>query len=47
MKRNQEVVVIADGWIRGSKRNDSINFRGSCVQYACHRTCWDEIEDDK
>lgn len=45
MKRNHEVIVIADGWIRGPKHDDLINFWGSCVRYACHRTCWDGIEE--
>lgn len=45
MRRNQQVVVIAEGWIRGPKHKDLINFWGSCVKYACHLSCWDGIEE--
>lgn len=45
LRRNQQVVVIADGWIRGPKHDDLIIFWGSCVRYACHRTCWRGVEE--
>jgi hypothetical protein len=44
MRRNQQVVV-AEGWIRGPKRNDLITFWGSYVKYACHLGCWDGMEE--
>jgi hypothetical protein len=47
VKRNQQLVVIAEGWIRGPKRKDLITFWGSCVRYACHLDCWDGVEEDE
>jgi hypothetical protein len=46
MKRDEEVIVIADGWIRGPKHDDLITFWGSCIRYACHRACWNGVEED-
>jgi len=46
MGRDEQVIVIADGYIRGPKRRDLITFWGSCVRYACHLNCWDGVEED-
>ena len=45
MRRDEEVIVIAGGFIRGPKRRDLITFWGSCVRYACHLGCWDGVEE--
>ena len=45
MRRDEEVIVIADGYIRGAKRRDLITFWGSCVRYACHLNCWDGVKE--
>ena len=45
MRRNQQVVVVSEGWIRGPKHKDLITFWGSCIKYACHLKCWNGIEE--
>jgi len=45
MRRNQQVVVVAEGWIRGPKHEDLITFWGLCVKYACHLRCWDDVDE--
>jgi hypothetical protein len=46
LRRNQPVVVIGEGWIRGPKRKSLVTFWGSCVRYACHLDCWDGTEEN-
>ena len=45
IRRNQQVVVIAEGWIKGPKREGLKTFWGSCVRYACHLDCWNGVEE--
>ena len=46
MKRDEEVIIIADGNIRGPKSKGLITFWGNNVRYACHLDCWDGIAED-
>ena len=45
MEKEQPVVIIAEGNI--TKSDDALTFDGSCVRYACHRDCWDGVEENK
>jgi hypothetical protein len=45
MRRNQEIVLVSKGWIRGPKRKDLITFWGANVKYAYHLSCWDDMEE--
>ena len=45
MRRDDLVVLVAEGWIRGPQRNDLITFWGRDVRYACHSDCWNVVED--
>ncbi len=44
MEKGQKTVTITEGTI--AKANDELDFEGSGVRYACHLTCWDNVEDD-
>jgi len=41
MERDDRVVVVADGWIRGPRHEGLITFWAQCISYACHEKCWD------
>lgn len=43
IEKDQPILVIAEGNIAES--DDELNFQGSCVRYACHLDCWDDIEE--
>ncbi|TES87985.1 MAG: hypothetical protein E3J93_04215 [Dehalococcoidia bacterium] len=43
MNKEQNVIIIAEGIIE--KANTEIDFQGSSVRYACHRGCWDGVEE--
>jgi hypothetical protein len=43
MTESQPVLIITEGNI--TKSDDALTFDGSCVQYACHRDCWDGIAE--
>lgn len=43
MNKGQDIIVIAEGVI--DKANTEIDFQGSSVRYACHRDCWDGVEE--
>jgi hypothetical protein len=45
MTKGQPVIIITEGNI--TKSDDTLTFDGSCVQYACHLTCWDGVEESK
>ena len=45
MNKGQNIIVIAEGNI--NKVNTEIDFQGSCIRYACHRDCWDGVEEDE
>ena len=45
MNKGQDVIVIAEGNI--NKVNTEIDFQGSLVRYACHRDCWDGVEESE
>lgn len=47
LKRDEQVVIVAEGWIRGPKQKDLITFWGSCVKYACHLDCCEGMEDNE
>ena len=43
MKEGQKVLVVAEGFI--DEADESLNFKGSSVRYACHLACWDRVEE--
>jgi hypothetical protein len=43
MEKGQPIVILVEGTITES--NDTLTFDGSCIQYACHLTCSDRIEE--
>jgi hypothetical protein len=43
MGEGQPVLILTEGNI--TKSDDTLTFDGSCVQYACHLTCWDRVAE--
>ena len=43
MAIGQPVLIITECNI--TKSEDALTFDGSCVRYACHLSCWDEVEE--
>ena len=44
MNKGQDIIIIAEGTINNA--NAEVDFMGSLVRYACHRDCWDGVEED-
>lgn len=44
MEKEQNTLVITEGKISNS--DDILDFKGSCVRYACHLDCWDGVEEN-
>jgi hypothetical protein len=44
MSKGQDIIIIAEGVINNA--NTEIDFQGSLVRYACHRECWDVVEEN-
>ena len=44
MSKGQDIIIIADGIINNA--NTEVDFKGSSIRYACHRECWDGVEED-
>jgi len=45
VEKGEPILIITEGNI--TKSNDVLTFDGSCVRYACHRDCWDGVEESK
>ena len=43
MVEGQPILIIAEGNV--TELGDELTFKGSCVRYACHLDCWDDIEE--
>ena len=45
MEKGQNTLVVAEGMIVNS--DNELDFKGSCVRYACHLDCWDGVEESE
>ena len=43
MKKDQKILMITEGTV--TKSHDELDFNGLEVRYACHKKCWDGVED--
>ena len=43
MTESRPILIITEGNI--TKSDYTLTFDGSCVRYACHRDCWDGVEE--
>ena len=44
MGKSQNIIVVAEGVIK--KAGDELDFQGSSIRYACHKDCWDGVEEN-
>jgi len=44
MNKGQDIIIIAEGIINNA--DTELDFKGSLVRYACHKDCWDGVEEN-